>query len=295
MTDINEQMATIRQQILDGQRAEARRALVGVLRVHPDHVTAWMWLAMLLEDPRRQAECYRRVLSIAPDHSQATQALQRLFPKLGPEEKSEPEPGVALRCPQCGGVMEVYFAGEMRDKRARCRYCDTDIDLPDSFRRVQRTHQDEQRAGSRRSVDTLTVEYRSDGPTPPLTPEDIARLMQSQSQSEAAGKTSRYAHAYTEEDLRQLFDAHGLPISDEKLADVAARYALTEWESGGTVTRRIERHGFPGRAFEGEDDLAARPGCLSMVMRLLGELHISIERSRPAPPDEMEDDLEIGR
>jgi hypothetical protein len=293
MTDINEQMATIRQQILDGQRAEAKRVLVDVLRAHPDHVTAWMWLAMLLDDPRRRVECSRRVLRIAPDHSQAAQALQRLSPKLGPGEKAEPEPGVTLRCPQCGGGLEGYFAGEMRDKRARCRYCDTDIDLPDSFRREQRTHQDEPRVGSRRSVDTLTVEYRSDGPTPPLTPEEIARLMHSPSQSEAAGETSRGASP--EDELRQLFDAHGLPISDEKLTDVAARYAFTEWESSGTVTRRIERRGFSGRAFEGEDDLAARPGCLSIVMRLLGELHIPIERSRPAPPDEVEDDLVIGR
>jgi RNA polymerase subunit RPABC4/transcription elongation factor Spt4 len=80
-----------------------------------------------------------------------------------------------LRCGQCGGVMEVRYIGEMRDKRAVCPYCGTEVNLPDTFRRVERTRDREEHPWGSRSVETVQVETRSDhGPGvrgAPLAPE----------------------------------------------------------------------------------------------------------------------------
>jgi hypothetical protein len=67
-----------------------------------------------------------------------------------------------FRCRQCGGVMEVRYIGEMRDKRAVCPYCGTEVNLPDTFRRVERTRDHEERPWGRRTVETVQVETRSD-------------------------------------------------------------------------------------------------------------------------------------
>jgi hypothetical protein len=37
----------------------------------------------------------------------------------------------------------VRFVGELRDKRAVCRHCGSQVDLPDTYRRVQRRHEQE--------------------------------------------------------------------------------------------------------------------------------------------------------
>jgi DNA-directed RNA polymerase subunit RPC12/RpoP len=38
-----------------------------------------------------------------------------------------------ILCPQCGAGITIYFTGELHDKRAKCPYCGTDIDIPDSY------------------------------------------------------------------------------------------------------------------------------------------------------------------
>lgn len=39
-----------------------------------------------------------------------------------------------LRCPQCGGTMEIRFVGRFRqDRRAVCLYCRSEMDLPETI------------------------------------------------------------------------------------------------------------------------------------------------------------------
>ena len=77
-------MNTLRQHIETGDREGAKRALAAILRADPRNVPAWMLLAALIEDPARQADCYRQVLRLDPANPQATARLRALTHK-GPE------------------------------------------------------------------------------------------------------------------------------------------------------------------------------------------------------------------
>ena len=78
-----------------------------------------------------------------------------------------------MRCPQCGGAMEVQYIGEMRDKRAVCQYCSTEVDLPDSYRRVKKKRTHEQNLIGRRTVEETVIETHRDGQ---LSTEDTETL-----------------------------------------------------------------------------------------------------------------------
>lgn len=68
----------LRQRIETGDREGAKRELAAVLRADPRNVPAWMLLAALIEDPARQADCYRQVLRLDPANPQATARLRAL-------------------------------------------------------------------------------------------------------------------------------------------------------------------------------------------------------------------------
>ncbi|HEY89627.1 MAG TPA: hypothetical protein G4N98_07845 [Thermoflexia bacterium] len=77
---------------------------------------------------------FRKYDPLGPDNREAAESLQRLARPSPPlETASSTVQGNGLRCPQCGGTMEVHFIGELRDKRARCPYRGTEVDLPDSY------------------------------------------------------------------------------------------------------------------------------------------------------------------
>jgi len=67
-----------------------------------------------------------------------------------------------LRCPQCGGELAVQFVGEMKDKRALCRHCGTDIDIPDAYQRVKKKKSTAWNFHGLRSVEDTLIETRSD-------------------------------------------------------------------------------------------------------------------------------------
>ena len=69
----------------------------------------------------------------------------------------------AMRCPQCGGNMEVRFLGELRDKRAVCCRCQTEVDLPDSYRRVQTKRSHKQDIMGSHTLEETIIETRHDG------------------------------------------------------------------------------------------------------------------------------------
>ena len=148
----------IRQRINAGDTEGGRWALISLLRRDPENADAWVLMADLSDDPERKADCYRRALRIDPDSKAAS---DRLFAQTNPGFKEDG----AMRCPQCGGAMAVRRIGEMRDKRAVCLYCGTEVDLPDSYQQVVKKRTQEKRIFGSRSVEETRVETRSDGPT----------------------------------------------------------------------------------------------------------------------------------
>jgi RNA polymerase subunit RPABC4/transcription elongation factor Spt4 len=169
-------LGAIRHRINAGDRVGARRELAELLEVDPDNADAWALLAILLSQPAEQAECYRQILRIDPTNRQAAAWLDVLRPQIlesaAPEGPSQVE-GRTLKCQECGGVTEVRFVGSLHDKRAFCPYCGSQIDLPDSFGRVERRREQGQLPGGGiRSIDAVVVETRRDQvPGEPQFPE----------------------------------------------------------------------------------------------------------------------------
>jgi hypothetical protein len=174
----------IRHQINAGDREGARRELVALLDVDSDNLDAWALLAILLKKPAEQAECYRQILRIDPENRQAAAWLNALRPQLpetAVQEGPSPVEATTLKCQECGGITEVRFVGEPRDRRVFCPYCGAQIDLSDVFTRVEPGRELGQRPeGGIRSLDALLTEARRDqvqGEQPPPETDDIDRVL----------------------------------------------------------------------------------------------------------------------
>jgi hypothetical protein len=64
--------------VSSGEKDDARNMLTGVLRADPGNVPAWELMAKLSDDPLKQADCYRQILHIDPNHSLAKEKLEAL-------------------------------------------------------------------------------------------------------------------------------------------------------------------------------------------------------------------------
>jgi len=248
-----------------GDQNGARRALFHVLNTDPYNAQAWRLLATVLDDPQRQAHCYRLVMALDPGDQEAAEALYQLTGELAvtgqrpaSSEMIKPSPPRCerkpLRCPQCGGAMVVRFAGRMRDKRAACQFCGSEVDLPDAYQRVARQRQQEHRPWGTRIVDRTLVETRSDHPDglpTGVVPETLDELLQLvdayggeitvTSRDQTSGKVlsvEQFAHwlaeqgfSITEQELRRRLQESGrLVVSDTGPV-----------ESRVTIQRTVER------------------------------------------------------
>jgi hypothetical protein len=84
------------------------------IRENPDDLDAWKGILRLVDDPGKKSDCQKQI--------------DRIIVK---------RQASGIICPQCGGGMSVYFEGELHDKRAKCPYCGTDIDIPDAYARTE--------------------------------------------------------------------------------------------------------------------------------------------------------------
>jgi DNA-directed RNA polymerase subunit M/transcription elongation factor TFIIS len=151
---------TVKRRIEAGDREGAKRTLFHTLNVEPDNVAAWALLATVLDDPDRQADCYRRILALDPGNREAAEKLRQITG--GPRQTPPSSETGPLQCPQCGGAMEARFAGPLRDKRAVCPYCGTEVDLPDAYQRIQRQKEQAHHPWGSRTVEETVIETRSD-------------------------------------------------------------------------------------------------------------------------------------
>jgi tetratricopeptide (TPR) repeat protein len=99
-----------------GDLDEAERLYRWALEKDPENVEAWLGLGTVLTEPRRKADCFKRVLEIDPDNEDAAASLARLQAVL-PAEESEvvfcdfhPNVETVLRCSQCGRPICVRCA-----------------------------------------------------------------------------------------------------------------------------------------------------------------------------------------
>jgi hypothetical protein len=64
--------------IAKGDKEKAIPLLASMLLKNKDKVEAWFLLGELIDDPSRKKYCYKQVLRLVPDHSQASTRLQKL-------------------------------------------------------------------------------------------------------------------------------------------------------------------------------------------------------------------------
>ncbi len=84
---LNEAIAAIQ----SGEVPRARKLLSRLVLDHPESVDAWWWLAQTLEEPDKEAFCYRKILSLDPGHAGARERLG-----IPPEVPQAPEMPAAL-------------------------------------------------------------------------------------------------------------------------------------------------------------------------------------------------------
>jgi len=113
-----------------------------------------------------------------------------------------------LRCPQCGGEMEVHFVGALKDKRAICTYCKTAIDIPDSYQRIKKKRSEEWNFNGMRAIEDTVIETRQDGEKPPKDrrplPPEVQEILQ---KIEADGIDS------VDEHMLETLKMHGIRLS----------------------------------------------------------------------------------
>ncbi len=98
-----------------GAREQAIQMFREVVRRDPDHVSAWMQLATLVEDPEEKRACLQRVLTLNPYHEDARAMLATLegeeteASEVAKDEEVEvftcfyhPDRTTTLRCNKCG-------------------------------------------------------------------------------------------------------------------------------------------------------------------------------------------------
>jgi len=122
------------------------------IRKNPDDLDAWKSVMALVDDPKKKKDCQDQIDRII---------IKGQAPVI---------------CPQCGAGMQIYFAGELHDKRAKCPYCGTDIDIPDAYSKtVVEKHTG---PGQFLPVTEVTVyERRADNAGATITSEEIDRLI----------------------------------------------------------------------------------------------------------------------
>ena len=186
----------IRHRINAGDREGAKQDLVAFLDTDSDNPDAWALLAILLKEPTQQAECYRQILRIDPENRQAAawlSALRRQIPESAAPEGPSRVEGRTLKCQACGGVTEVRFVGELKDKRAFCPYCGFQIDLSDALARVEGERKREELPEGRiQSLDALFAGTRRDpvaGAQPPSEMDDIEQVLQDLDLDDFGGET----------------------------------------------------------------------------------------------------------
>jgi hypothetical protein len=275
----------IKHRINAGDREGARLELVALLKSDPDNADAWALLAILLKDPAEQVECYRQILRINPGDRQAAAWLEALSPHV-PEAPAREEPPTpekwTLQCTQCGGVTEVRFVGELRDKRAFCPHCGSQIDLPDTFQRVERRREQEQLpGGASRIVDSVRIETRSDhspGEGPPREVGDVDQLLQDLALPDLE-----------EETLQQLGEQGMVGGASEQIL----RSSGTGAEDRGLVDRMLRR--VRGDALNDELDAAALDQAEDLPLPgRLGPEDIIRLAGGPLPPEERRKCLKCG-
>jgi hypothetical protein len=148
--DVHHLVADAIAAIRSGDKARGQTLLTQALRLNPQHETAWLWMASLVETPERRRECLERALAINPHNETARRALRALSEPQSlhatpnhasaPDQTLHPSPtsvheyvqtatqangaqdDQARHCPHCGAPLETTATF--------CAFCKSPLALP---------------------------------------------------------------------------------------------------------------------------------------------------------------------
>ena len=80
-----------------GRKESARALLIDFVRQNPKSEDGWMMLSLTLADPRQQKDCYKRVLLINPNNTEAREKLKALVRPPPPDARSPRPPRTCCR------------------------------------------------------------------------------------------------------------------------------------------------------------------------------------------------------
>ena len=186
------------------------------IRKNPDDLDAWKAISEMVDDPKKKKDCQEQI--------------DRIMAK-----QQSP-----IICPQCGAGMTIYFAGELHDKRAKCPYCGTDIDIPDAFSRTVV----EKKAGFGDlfpETDVTVYERRADHAGATITSDEINKLIMekglvaARKELEARGikdlKISGFSGMDTSSEANRILEEEGA----EALAKSKGAIMLTTKQANGMI------------------------------------------------------------
>lgn len=91
--------------VQNGEREEAKRLLVDVLRADPRNEVAWLWMSAAVQTRTERVRCLEQAYEINPRNEKVIQALQALGIEVAPPPEPEPEPA-----PQAPGDVPIPTA-----------------------------------------------------------------------------------------------------------------------------------------------------------------------------------------
>jgi tetratricopeptide (TPR) repeat protein len=91
--DINQQLQDAIAAAKAGQRQEAHRLLMAVLKADEENELAWLWLSGVVSDREQRRICLENVLTLNPDNQIARRGLAKLV-RPSQENESTPQPDI---------------------------------------------------------------------------------------------------------------------------------------------------------------------------------------------------------
>ncbi|MBV6449989.1 MAG: hypothetical protein MHPDNHAH_00707 [Anaerolineales bacterium] len=117
-----------------GNKTDALKIFLEVLKREPNNEIVWLWLAACVENLEQKKDCFHKVLSINPNNTVAQKALAELELQAVSGTKPVLQSGVVLKCPSCGSVMgKPDHTGLVQ-----CGYCGTAITYHPPVEKIER-------------------------------------------------------------------------------------------------------------------------------------------------------------
>jgi hypothetical protein len=109
-----------------GDNEGATKELSRIIRATPQNIDAWLYLAKVVDDPKKKADCFRQVLRLDPNNQDAANELKKLLtPNTKPsvnnsepmsnnskpgqqDEDKKAYQGKLVSCPKCGKENRLY-------------------------------------------------------------------------------------------------------------------------------------------------------------------------------------------